>query len=700
MLQSRRLTILISEPQGITDPTQFDNAKPYLPYIWAIMKSYWELHGDGPEHEWLDPIWRHQPVEDALAGYSVESIDVLGLSCYTWNWKLQCAIARYVKSRNPDCYVVAGGPEPDYKNPAFFAEHPYIDAVAVKDGEITFTRLLTRLAGGERDMAGVVGLQLPGSDGRPVSTGDADVPAVFDHSPYVCQRRYYDRLLAGTEPGAFDAILETNRGCPYRCSFCDWGSNTMSKIRKFDIERIRTEIAWMGAMQVGSIMLADANFGILPRDVEIAELMNEVRQSSGGFPQHIFWSAAKNHPERVVSIAQSFAASGICTVHALSIQHTREEVLEATDRKNISAPRQVEVAKAMMASGVPIEVQLILGIPGDTVELWRLCLTDLMEWGIHEDYLIQAYRLLPNAPAADISFRQRWEIDSVDRIMFDYIVRNKSARANLLEKPDRVVVSSKTFTRQDWVEMALYGALLKCFHNSSLIQRIAVYLRLTHGVPYIDFYRAIVDDFMASTPHTIRLRDEIVEHYQRFLVDPRMSDHMETGIPGLPYLLHPSRWLFVQICRDIGTFFDALSGFLVGRYGDWPELRDVIAYQRDIIVLPSYDRHLGASFAVEFDWPAYFATARGRQGTESLAEPRPLPGARVVATDWASSERIVRADGSVDGYYGRTFDWNALGGDARWARWIEQTVIDRSSSKLNNLCSLAVDATPLAMSNR
>ncbi|HMR96499.1 MAG TPA: radical SAM protein [Microthrixaceae bacterium] len=689
MSDHSKLAILICEPQGPTDEHQFDNARPYLPYMWATLKTYRERVCGGVQHTWLDPIWKHGDPIDLLEPLSGRTIDVLGLSCYTWNWRLQCAIAAEVKRLNPGCFVVVGGPEPDYKDPEFFHLNPAIDAIAVKDGEITFSAILDKLEVGERDMGDVPGLYVPDAEGRPASTGETIQPATFLFSPYVEQSAYYDSILAGLEPGSYDVILETNRGCPYGCSFCDWGSNTMSKIRKFEIDRVHADIDWISRHSVNIVMLADANFGILPRDVEIADALNQARSDAAGFPRHIFWSAAKNHPERVVSIAQRFAGSGISTVHALSIQHTRSEVLAATARSNISAERQVEVCRSMMEFGVPVEVQLILGIPGDTPDLWQSCLADLMEWGIHEDYLIQSYRLLPNAPAASAEFVDTWKVDTVERTMFDYLVRDESARINLLEKPDRIVVGCTSFGRADWIRMALWGAVVKGLHNTGFVQHIAVYLRLTHNVPYVDFYRQLIDGLMTTDPLLARLRAEINEHYERFLADPDMSDHMRLDSIGtFGYLLHPSRWLYVRVCQEVDDVFS--------RIGDWVEstflldsvARGLVEYQRQIIVLPSYDRERGHEFSVDVDWPSYFAAARGREGFDSLGEPAPTPGAVVRAADRRSSERVVRTDGPGEGYYGKPFDWDSLAGEERWIRWIEQTVMDRASSQLNNLCEL------------
>ena len=131
---SRPLNVLISEPQGIVGEDQFERPRAYLPYVWAVLKTHYEETSQLGTCRWLSPVWNGGLGDDVLTRYGDIPIDVLGLSCYTWNWRIQCSIAEAVKAAHPLCLVVAGGPDPDYKDPEFFERHPYVDAIAVKDG--------------------------------------------------------------------------------------------------------------------------------------------------------------------------------------------------------------------------------------------------------------------------------------------------------------------------------------------------------------------------------------------------------------------------------------------------------------------------------------------------------------------------------------------------------------------------------------
>ena len=675
MTPKPRKTVLISEPNAGDTPA------PFLPYIWAILKSYWDRHGERDAYQWLDPIFEND-VPTARRRCQHVPIDVLGLSCYTWNWPMQCAIAKDVKAGNPGCVVIAGGPHPDYKDPLFFRKHPYIDAIAVKDGERTFTRILSQLMEDNRDFTSIGGLYLPGGSG-PRCTGPAAVPDVFDHSPYIEQSAYYERLLEHHD--VFHATWETNRGCPFSCSFCDWGSSTMSKVRRFDLQRVEAELEWLGRNRIVMLFSADANFGILARDLEIADCLNRVREQYG-FPKYLTYTASKNHPVRAVAIARKFAETGVCPTHSLSIQHTNDEVLAATDRANISAEKQIEAAKALMDSRVPIDVQLILGIPGDTVERWKGCLTDLMEWGIHEDYYTFLYHLLPNAPAGDRAFIDTWHVGTIERTTFadPHRPREKGRLDRLRHTKSRLIVESTSYSRADWVAMTTYAALIKALHNASLTRLIAIYLRLTHDVSYAAFYTGLADDFFATRlPARTWLR-ALVNHYRDFLFNEEATDHMEVEqLPRLHVLLDPSRWLFVQVCLQCDEFFDELKRYLLARYPHVRRLASVVDYQKNVVILPTYNRVVGKAFRTDDDWVRYFEQAWGRTGVESLDEPASTPDALVSVTDQTCGEQS---------YFVHPLDWASGDWQDRHIAWITHTVLQRNSAAKNNFRQLQLQA--------
>lgn len=666
-------TILISEPNAV--------GQTVLPYLWAVLKSWWEHHGSDPKaFAWMDPIYLRESIQHNL-DENFDPPDVLGLSCYTWNWDLQCKAAKWAKERNPNCLVVAGGPDPDYKDPDFFVKHSYIDIIVVKDGEIPFTRILETYLLGGRDFRQIPGLYLPAphsglrliddAASAHICTGPAEVPTVFDLSPYLDQSAYYERIMALRSGKYTVATWETNRGCPYSCSFCDWGSATMSKVRKFEMSRVEAEVDWLGKIGVSFIFLADANFGILPRDVDIADRLAETR-AKYNYPKGLYYSSAKNNPDRMVEIARRTYDANLTTEHVLSVQHTDSDVIAATERSNIPASKYREVVAKLSRFGIACDVQLILGIPGDSVDKWKNCLAEIMDWGVHDNFQISPYALLPNAPAAEPKFKQKWQIDTVDRSMIPYGgIRMKSAEGYT---KSRIIVGWRGFTRADWVELSTYSAFVRAFHNRSLTRLPVMYLHFVYGVPYREFYDAIVDDFCRHSPLIAADYQRVRTLFMEFLVNPDKTDEMALDdFPQAPFVVDACKWLFVKACFRRDCFYDELSDFLTARFPKARYLKEVIEYQKNMLVTPDYCCRKGKSFPVQRDWPTFFETARGLLEYRRLEEPAGFRFPRIA--EIPEEERAGRND---------FLNFGSGSMEERWNLWLMQTVNQLNWAQFSN----------------
>jgi putative methyltransferase len=154
-------------------------------------------------------------------------------------------------------------------------------------------------------------------------------------------------------------------------------------------------------------------------------------------------------------------------------------------------------------------------------------------------------------------------------------------------------------------------------------------------------------------------------------------------LPRLPFRLDPSRWLFVQVCLDFERFFATLSAYLVARYPAATNLASVIDYQKQLVILPTYNRARGKSFRTNWDWTHYFEQARGRTGSESLDDPTASPGAVVEISDRTCGEH---------GYFVHPLEWGDGDAQERYIEWIKHTVVHRNSAAKNNFQQIRLRA--------
>ena len=175
--------------------------------------------------------------------------------------------------------IVFGGPEVAITDPKLFVDNPFMDLVICYEGEITFKRVLKAFE--SRDWETVPGL-LINRNGEAVKTEDAERIETLEEVPSPYLSGIFDDLIAKHPEVTWQGTLETNRGCPFACTFCDWGSLTYNKVKKFELQRVFDELEWMAKHNFDWISITDANFGMFPeRDGMIADKIIEMQEKYG-----------------------------------------------------------------------------------------------------------------------------------------------------------------------------------------------------------------------------------------------------------------------------------------------------------------------------------------------------------------------------------------------------------------------------------
>jgi radical SAM superfamily enzyme YgiQ (UPF0313 family) len=370
-------------------------------------------HEGGRLLEAYDPVpdWHLRPgtVRRALR----DGPGVLLFSDYVWSTAENLAMSAKVRELSPASLIVHGGPDaPQYPGDRerFFAEHPSVDVIVHGEGEAAVVDLLDRLGGrldgDRRALAEVPGITFRPSPGAPPVTTEprprlADLGALA--SPYLTG------LFDAWRGAALMATLETNRGCPYGCTFCDWGSATQSRIRQFPLERVLAEIDWIAEAEVPWLYVADANFGILARDVEITEHI-AARKASHGFPERVMVSYAKNTVKHLEPIVRLLIDAELDANANLSVQSFDPDVLRITRRKNLPADEFARLAARFRDAQLPVLSDVMVGLPGATIASTLTDLQGLVEHEVNAN--IHPTSLLPNSPMNEPGYRQEWQIEA------------------------------------------------------------------------------------------------------------------------------------------------------------------------------------------------------------------------------------------------------------------------------------------------
>ncbi|MET9707931.1 KedN5 family methylcobalamin-dependent radical SAM C-methyltransferase [Streptomyces griseus] len=301
--------------------------------------------------------------------FSEEVPDVLAFSVVGWNYRNFSLLADVHKQLKPDGFTVFGGNHVSHQAKKVFRECPDVDIVVNGEGELTFRELVTAILANRHtpDFTDVAGLSFRLSGDEYFTTPDRARIDDLDiiPSPFLTGAiPLLDR--SGRFPYEF-ALLETNRGCPYRCSFCYWGGATGQRVRSFSRDRLAAELDLFGYHQVPTVFLCDANFGMLEADEEFTEDLLKIHEKYG-FPVSLEANWAKNKSQRFHRIVRTLKQYGFKSSFTLALQTLSDEALTDMRRRNMKLNQWQDLAEWLAAEGMESFVELIWGSPGETVE--------------------------------------------------------------------------------------------------------------------------------------------------------------------------------------------------------------------------------------------------------------------------------------------------------------------------------------------
>ena len=472
--------VTLVNPNFQQGPKEF-NAH-YLPYSVGMLWEYAKTSEIVRNNFTLDRfVWRREDIPQLVE--ELKDNAVVAFSSYIWNDRYEAELARQLKTANPRILIVFGGPQPPLTKPNFFSELcPYIDIMVKTEGEITFQKILEQYATTKlyQNVQGI----LINNDGEIVDTGDAVRIQDLDILPSPYLSGTFDELMAAHPEVEWNASLETNRGCPYQCTFCDWGSLTYAKVKKFDVDKVCAEIEWMGRNRIGFITVCDANFGIFPdRDKLFAKKIVEMQHKYDSCKNYaITW--AKNQRAEVLEIIKILVDEGK-TPYALnlSVQSLDEQTLENIKRKNLAMNKVEEVFKACEQMNIPLFTEFILGLPGETLETWKKNYYGLYKAGNHTGITVYQAQMLENA---EMNLTQRDEFNIKSAMVYDYLEGNNNE--GVLKEGVEVVTSTKDLPADKMQLAQVWSWYQSTFHINGLTNYISRFLYQYYDVEYEEFY--------------------------------------------------------------------------------------------------------------------------------------------------------------------------------------------------------------------
>ena len=462
----------------------------YLPYSAGVIWSY-SLADPAIRERFkvTEFLWRREAIEETAERLCQN--DMVAFSTYVWNHRYNYELARQIKARNPNTVILFGGPEPAITDVNIFRDNPFMDLIICYEGEITFKRVLEVFD--TKNWESVAGL-LINRNGEAVKTEEAKRIESLEEveSPYLSG--IFDQLIADHPEVTWQGTLETNRGCPYQCTFCDWGSLTYNKVKKFKLERVFAELEWMAQHNFDWISITDANFGMYPeRDGMIADKIIECQEKYGS-PRTFSVAWAKNQKKEVIDIVKKLLdAKGFNQGLTLSVQSLDLDVLENIRRKNMEMNKLNEVFELCDQRNIPAYTELILGLPGETLETWKKNFYALYELNQHTGITTFQAQLLENA---EMNLLQKKLFKITSQPVTDYFAGSYSVEHS--DESIDVITGTKDMPTPVMLDAQIFAWFQTTFHINGFATLVARFINKYLNISYNDYYEELFAHFMTN----------------------------------------------------------------------------------------------------------------------------------------------------------------------------------------------------------
>jgi len=506
--------------------------------------------------------------------------DIIGLSNYSWNYEINKMIMQRAAAEAPDAMIVQGGPHIRIDNQGIadhLAAHPHVDYYTMFEGEYP----MAHLVGMQLSEGGIVRPEacretLPGVAYRrggelvytPHLSKKGDLEAI--PSPYLTGM--LDEFLASP---LYLPLLETNRGCPFACTFCAWGISVLNKVRKFNLDRICAEIDYVAKRSKATHWyFTDANFGMFERDIEIAHAIRKAADESDYF-QRLSINWAKNSSRFCVEIQKIL--EGVCDP-LVAVQSTDAAVLKHIKRDNIRMDTMIDLVEQGRRDGIGMTTDVLAGLPGETLESHLNTLRDVFAIGF-QSFNVGQIRMLPGSEMETVQDRERFGLKTQHRLIAGFFgIYDGEPIAEYEES----VVETATMSREDMYTLRVTHFLAWAMWNSGIAQPLLRHMFKTEGVNPLDailalvedalppVVRAFMDDYVAEArSEWFDSAEALTEHFKANADEMLANEYLKLNLKYLARILLDKRiassMLEIIARRSTSPARDALVTFCLDR---------------------------------------------------------------------------------------------------------------------------------------
>ena len=406
--------------------------------------------------------------------------DIMGLSNYCWNKRIGKEMFKILSKENPHALTVFGGPDfpadlPSQQN--FMDDNSEVDIYVPVDGETGFSNIVAKALESnskEEIKKKVLDYPIEGCVSRN-NNGKLqfNIPVIRINKLDEIPSPYLSGIMDEFFDGKLNPMFQTNRGCPFTCSYCVDGSDEVMKVNRFSQQRVKEELEYIAShvpKNTHSLFISDLNFGMLPDDLKTCDEIVAV-QKKYDYPKDIDCTTGKNSKERIIEAVKRL--NGALRL-SMSVQSTDVQVLTNVRRDNISLDQIMDLAPIIKESGLRTHTEIILGMPGETYQSHVKTLRELLNAKM-DDILVYTCMLLDGSELSTPKEREKWKLKTKFRILPRDFVRLPNGK-NILEV-EEVIIATDSLSFEEYVELRLLAFILHVTNRGIIFDPLLKFLR-------------------------------------------------------------------------------------------------------------------------------------------------------------------------------------------------------------------------------
>ena len=489
--------------------------------------------------------------------------DILGVSNYSWNHRIGREMSSIFSKLNPNGIVVWGGPNFPVDLPSqerFFRENPDIDIYVSVEGEIGFTNVVEKAleAKSYKEIrTKVLSKPIDGCITRSANGKlEYTIPEIRIKKLDEIPSPYLTGLMDKFFDGKLCPTIQTNRGCPFHCTFCTDGRDSVNQVNNFSLDRVSAEINYIAThvtWNTAQLLISDLNFGMFPKDSEICDYIDESKKKYG-YPKLVHTTTGKNKKDRIISNIEKLKGS---IKMDMAVQSMTPEVLKNVRRDNISTEHLVAIGPAIKKSGLTMSSDIIMGLPGETFESTLQTVKEIVQAEVDEVHL-WTLMMLDGSELNIPQEREKWGIKTKYRIIpRDFV---KLSNGKVVAEIEEVGIITNTLSFEEYVDLRLFALVVQVTKIGLVFAPIMKFIKeqnldvydLIYNMTYRNSHaseniKKLFDRFRKSTIDELwDSPEEIERNYQ----DDAEYQKLLDGVAGQNLLLYYHTIIISQFISD------------------------------------------------------------------------------------------------------------------------------------------------------